>query len=360
MRAAVCREFGGPLRIEEVRLADPGTGEVRVDIAACAVCHSDISYIDGAWGGTLPAIFGHEAAGTVAAVGPGVTAITPGDTVVVTLIRSCGQCFYCRAGDETMCETSFRLDTEPGLHGLDGEPINQGLRTAGFAEQVVVHESQVASVPRDLPPRAAALLACGVVTGFGAVTKTAEVPAGSTVAVVGAGGVGLNCIQGAAHVGAAQVIAIDLNETKLALAEKLGATATVDAGERDTAAAVAALTGGRGVDYVFVAAGSAAAVETSLPLLRRAGTLVVVGMPPSGQLARIDTGELAHHGRRILGSKMGSARVSHDIAMLTGLYASGELKLDELITATYPLEDINEAVRSARAGEAARNVIVLE
>lgn len=360
MKAAVCREFDSPLSVEEVAIGAPAAGEVRVGIAACAICHSDIAYVDGAWGGRLPTIFGHEAAGTVAEVGPGVTSVAPGDTVVVTLVRSCGSCFYCRLGDEVMCETTFRLDREPGLWDRDGEPINQGLRTAGFAQQIVVHESQMAAISPDVPPEAAALLACGVITGFGAVTKTARVPAGASVAVVGTGGVGLNCIQGAAYARAAQVIAIDLNHTKLALAATLGATNTINVAEQNADEGVRELTEGRGVDYVFVAAGSTTAVEGSLPLLRRSGTLVVVGMPPSGQLAQIDTGDLAHQGQRILGSKMGSVDVAQDIPMLAGLYGAGELKLDELITATYPLEDINDAVRSARAGEAARNVIVFD
>jgi len=360
VKAAVCRGFGSALTVEDVAIDGPAAGEVRVDIAACAICHSDVAYLDGAWGGALPTIFGHEAAGTVVEVGPGVTSIAPGDSVVVTLVRSCGNCFYCRLGDETMCETDFRLDADPGLWGNKGERLNQGLRTAGFAEQAVVHESQVAAISPDVSMEAAALLACGVVTGFGAVTNTARVPAGASVAVVGTGGVGLNCIQGAAYVQATQVIAIDLSDAKLTLATTLGATATINAAEQDAAAAVAELTEGRGVDYVFVAVGSTRAIETSLPFLRRSGTLVVVGMPPNGQLARIDTGDLAHQGQRVIGSKMGSVQVSLDIPMLAGLYASGKLKLDELITATYPLRDINEAVRSARAGKAARNVIVFE
>lgn len=360
MKAAVCREFGSPLSIEDVTIDGPAAGEVRIDIAACAICHSDVAYADGAWGGALPTIFGHEAAGTVVEVGAEVTSVVPGDPVVVTLVRSCGLCVYCHAGEEAMCETVFRLDAEPGLRSTTGERINQGLRAAGFAQQVVVHESQIARIPTAIPMTAASLLACGVITGFGAVTNTARVPAGSSVAVVGTGGVGLNCIQGAAYVRAAQVIAIDLNDDRLALARTLGATAAINAAGANTVDAVRELTGGGGVDYVFVSVGSAAAVETSLPLLRRAGTLVVVGMPPTGQLARIDTGDLAHQGQRILGSKMGSVRVSRDIPTLAGLYKSGELKLDELITGTYPLEDINEAVRSARAGEAARNVIVFD
>jgi Zn-dependent alcohol dehydrogenase len=360
VKAAVCRKFGTTLTIEEVTIDDPAPGEVRVDIAACAICHSDIAYLDGAWGGPLPTIFGHEAAGTVVEIGAGVTSVTPGDTVVVTLVRSCGSCFYCELGDEAMCETTFRLDRHPGLWDRDGETINQGLRTAGFAQQVVVHESQLAAISEEMPMEAASLLACGVITGFGAVTNTARVPPGASVAVVGTGGVGLNCIQGAAYVGAGQVIAIDLNDTKLALAATLGATASINSAEHDAVAAVGDLTEGRGVDYVFVAAGSTIAVEMSLPLVRRSGTLVVVGMPPSGQLARIDTGDLAHQGQRIIGSKMGYVRVKRDIPMLAGLYASGHLKLDELITATYAPADINEAVRSARAGEAARNVIVFD
>ncbi len=358
MRAAVCREFGASLSIEEVAIAEPGPEDVLIDVSAVAICHSDIAYIDGAWGGKLPAVFGHEAAGTVSRVGDAVTEVAVGDPVAVTLVRSCGRCFFCRAGNDNMCEQTFSLEESPPLRAANGEVIRQGLRTAAFAERVVVHHSQVARLPADIAVEAAALLACGVITGFGAVTKTAQVPAGSSVVVVGTGGVGLNCIQGAVYAKAEPIIAVDLQSAKLDLARRLGATHTINPGVQEAAAAVAELTEGRGADYVFVAVGSSRAVEQSLALLRRAGSLIVVGMPPTGDFAKIDLTDFADNSQRILGSKMGSVHVAADVPMLAELYRSGDLALDELITRRYSFDEINEAVDSARRGEAVRNVIV--
>ena len=214
MKAAVCREFGKPLVIEEVNLADEGPGEVRVKIAAVAICHSDITYADGGWGGTLPAIFGHECAGVVERVGQGVTTVKPGDTVVVTLIRSCGHCHGCSRGMPVTCSTQFPLDAKSPITDAKGNSIVQSMRTGGFAEYVVVHESQCVSVPTSIPAPSASLLACGVITGFGAVTNTAKVTPGSHVVVIGTGGVGLNSIQGAHVSGARSVIAVDIADNK--------------------------------------------------------------------------------------------------------------------------------------------------
>lgn len=360
MRAAVCREFAAPLSVEDVQIATPGSSEVLVDISACAICHSDIAYIDGAWRGQIPAIFGHEASGLVSAVGEGVSSVKPGDAVAVTLVRSCGSCFYCSRDRPHLCDATFRLDKEPPLHDAAGDEIWHGLRTAAFAEQALVHESQVSPVPANMPKSVAALLACSVVTGFGAVANTADVPAGSSVVVVGTGGVGLNSIQGAVHAGASQVVAVDLRDDKLEAARKLGATATINSASDDANVAVAALTEGRGADYVFVTVGSSRAIEQALPLLRRAGTLVIVGLPPTGDLIQFDPTEFAVQGHRILGSKMGSVRVKRDIPTLAGLYAAGQLELDQLITGTYSLDEINDAIASTRSGEAVRNVIVFD
>ena len=209
MKAAVCREFATPLVIEEIEIDPPKAGEVKVALAACAICHSDITYMNGGWGGTLPAVYGHEASGVVESIGPGVTRIAPGDHVIVTLLRSCGECFYCVQGALNMCETSFPLDKQSCLRGQDGGVIHQGLRTAAFAEYAVVDQSQTAAIPKELPFDRASLLACGVITGFGAVVNTANVPSGSSVVVVGTGGVGLNSVQGAVLAGANPIIAID-------------------------------------------------------------------------------------------------------------------------------------------------------
>jgi S-(hydroxymethyl)glutathione dehydrogenase / alcohol dehydrogenase len=357
-RAAVCRAFGKPLRVETVELGDPGPGEVLIRTAACAICHSDIFYIDGAWGGELPAVYGHEAAGVVEAVGEGVTRLKVGDHVVATLIRNCGFCPACAEGAPVFCEEVFPLDRATPLHDEDGKPIVHGLRTGAFAEHMVVDQSQAVAIPRDVPLDSAALIACGVLTGMGAVVNTAGVKAGSSAVVIGCGGVGLNSIQGARLAGASPIIAVDIERAKLAAAREFGATEKINAKSEDVAERVKALTGGRKADWVFVTVGVKGAAEQGASLMKRNGATVLVGMPPSGVLATIDPGAIAADGQRILGSKMGSARPAIDVPMIVRLYREGRLKLDELISGRYRLESINEAVASSRSGAALRNVIV--
>lgn len=358
MKAAVCREFGKPLVIEEVSLADAGPGEVRVKIEAVAICHSDILYADGAWGGDLPAVYGHECAGVVEVVGSGVTNVKVGDHVVVTLIRSCGHCRECSRGNPVSCDTSFALDAKTPLADSDGKPIVQSLRTGGFAEYVVVHESQIVTVPDSVPMVSAALLACGVITGFGAVTNTAKVPPGSHVVVIGTGGVGLNAIQGARISGAQTIIAVDIADNKLDAAKSFGATHGVNSKTENVKARVRELTGGRGADYVFVTVGVKSAFDQSYGLLARGGTAVLVGIPANGVMSEIDPGAMAVSSQNILGSKMGSSRIQVDIPNLVALYEQGRVKLDELVTKTYPIEEINEAIAAVKRGDALRNVIV--
>lgn len=360
IKAAVCRAFGKPLTIETIEIAGPREGEISVDVKACAICHSDISYAEGAWGGALPAVYGHEAAGIVTATGSGVTGLKAGDHVVVTLIRSCGHCHYCSQGSQVMCEEVFPLDEDSPLSAADGEPLVQAMHSGAFAEKVVVHESQAVKVPADLPFDEASLLACGVITGFGAVVNTARVKAGQAVAVVGCGGVGLNSIQGAAISGASTIIAIDLEAEKLEAARRFGATHTVNPASEDAARAMKELTHGRGVDYVFVTVGAKAAFDRAFDYITKNGAIVVVGMPPSGVLAEYDPGTVAAWNQKILGSKMGEAVISTDIPMLVEHYQAGRLKLSELITTRYRLEDINEAISAVNAGKALRNVIVFE
>jgi Zn-dependent alcohol dehydrogenase len=259
-----------------------------------------------------------------------------------------------------MCETTFPLDREARLHTKAGQPIHQGIRTAAFAEVVVVHESQVVPVSADMPLDSASLLACGVITGVGAVTNTAQVPAGSSVVVIGAGGVGLNSIQGALLSGAQPVIAIDLVDSKLAAAKNFGATHVINAAAEDQQDVVRALTGGRGADYVFVTVGSVKAMDGGLALLRRGGTLVMVGLPAVGDKLQLEVVNFADASQRMLGSKMGSTRLQVDVPNLVALYRQGRLKLDELITDRYPLTEINEAIAAVKRGEALRNVIVFD
>jgi Zn-dependent alcohol dehydrogenase len=293
-------------------------------------------------------------------VGAGVDSVRTGDRVVISLIRSCGQCFFCARGEPYLCEAEFPGDRRERLHTSDGEPVHAAMKTGAFAEQVVVDPSQLAVVPDFVPLAAASLLACGVITGLGAVVSTAEVPAGSSLVVIGTGGVGLNSVQGAVISGAEPIVALDLSSEKLDVARAFGATHTLDPAVCDPVAEVRALTEGRGADYVFVTVGSIQAVEQGLGLLRRGGTLVVVGLPPSGAAFDVVAVDFAFDGQRILGSSMGSTRLEIAVPALVELYRQGRLKLDELITARYPLDRINEAIAAVGHGSTLRNVIVFE
>ncbi|MCB1369262.1 MAG: alcohol dehydrogenase catalytic domain-containing protein [Rhodobacteraceae bacterium] len=356
MRAAVCRTFGQPLGIEAVRLSAPGPNQVEIRVAACAICHSDIAYAEGAWGGDLPAVYGHEAAGRVTGLGPGVTGLAPGDRVLVTLIRSCGACPACGAGAPTSCDHAWDAFPSP-LRSAEGEVLKHGMNTGAFAESVVVDRSQCVPLPDDLPLDLACLLACGVLTGVGAVVNTARMRPGASVAVIGAGGVGLNAIQGAALGGAARIIAIDLTPEKLETAREFGATQGVLAGP-EAAAAVRAATGGRGLDHVFVAAAAPRALAEAPAMLAAGGSLVVVGMPASGTSVGYDPSGLAAMNQSILGSRMGQSVPARDIPWLIEHWRAGRLKLAELISGRYPLERINEAIAATRSGAARRNVVV--
>jgi S-(hydroxymethyl)glutathione dehydrogenase/alcohol dehydrogenase len=359
IHAAVCRSFGRPLRLETLELREPGPGEVQVQVAACAICHTDLTLVSGAWGGELPAVYGHEAAGVVEAIGPAVVGVSAGDHVVVTLVRSCGRCVRCLGGEPALCLSrgEFVLSREPPLRNGEGARVAQGLRTAGFAERVLVHESQVVPIRRDFPLESASLLGCGVVTGVGAVLNNARLQAGGTLAVIGTGGVGLNSVQGGVLAAARTIVAVDLDEEKLRAAREFGATDTLDARRQDLAAAVGELTDGHGLDTVVVTAGSAPAVEQALTLVGDGGAVVLVGMP-AGATATIDPDTIADRGLRILGSKVGAVRPHVDIPALVALYRQGRLKLDELISARFSLAEINEAIALADGGATRRVVVV--
>ena len=357
MKAAVCYEFGKPLVIEDVVLDEPQSGEVRIKIAATGICHSDLHTVAGEWGGTTPVIAGHESSGTVLAVGPDVSAYRPGDKVLVTLLRSCGTCFYCVQGLPNRCETLFRLDKQTPLHNQKGEAIRHGIRTASFAEEVLVHQSQLLKLPDDVPMDTASLLACGVITGAGAVLNTAQVKAGTSVVVIGTGGVGLNSVQAARIAGAYPIIAVDLLDNKLEIAHQFGATHSVNAKTQDPIKYVKEQTAGRGADYVFVTVGNAKASEQAFAMLRPRGLQVVVGIPEAGATASLPIRQLVEE-RMVMGSFMGSTRLSVDVPRLINLYRNKQFYLDELITQRIPLEHINEAIQHTHTGNAIRNVII--
>lgn len=356
MKAAICKEFQAPLVIEDIDIAEPVAGQVAVDIAACAICHSDLSYADGIWGGTPPIVLGHEAAGTITKATAG-TGFEPGDKVLVTLIRACGACPACAGGQPTSCGEAWNAPPSP--LSQNGAPVGQGMSTGAFAEKVVVDHSQLIKLPNDISFEAASLLACGVITGMGAVVNTAKIPAGSTVVVIGAGGVGLNSIQGAAIMGASKVIAVDVEKEKLDAAYEFGATDALLSSDT-LASDIKALTAGQGADFVFVTVGAPQIFSAAPDYLAAGGALVMVGMPASGAMAQYEPANIAALNQRLLGSRMGQTVLARDIPWLLELYRQGRLKLDELITGRYPLSEINAAFADTRTGKSRRNVIVFE
>ena len=359
IRAAVCHRFNDPLVIQNVNLRAPVAGEVEVTLAAVAICHSDISFATGAWGGTLPAVYGHEASGYVSAMGDSVAGFAVGDAVLVTMLRACGTCQSCAQGRRVLCETPYDRDCGP-LTTLAGGTLSHGLYVGGFAERVVVDQSQIARLPSDIPMDAACLLACGVITGVGAVVNTAAVRPGETVVVIGVGGVGLNVIQGAYIAGASRIIAVDMTAGKLAAAAEFGATHGILATDPDPWDQVRLLTRGRGADAVFVAVGVTAAYDNAMHYLARGGRMVMVGMPHSGAMATYEPVVVAASGQVMQGSLLGDGVMRYDVGWLTELYRQGRLKLDELVSGRWPLEQINEAIADTLKGAARRNVIVLK
>lgn len=357
MRAAVCFEYGKPLQIKEVRIADPGPTQVKVRMVACAICHSDIHFADGAWGGKMPAVYGHEAAGVVEEVGADVPNVKPGDRVAVTLVNSCGDCPCCNRGFYSDCE-------QPDYHGSplsfpDGSFLQAAMKTGAFAEEVVVHFSQVCAVDRDIPFEVAALMACGGITGFGAAANSVDIRPGDDAAVIGCGGVGLNAIQGASLLGTRRLIAVDLAEDRLDAALSFGATHQVNGSANDAIDQVRAITAGRGVDFVFVTVGAIRAMEQGIEMLAKGGALVIVGMPAAGEKLSFQPLLLADASQRIIGSHMGHSDIRRDIPWLCQLYRNDRIKLDEMITGRFSFDQINDAIEATRRGDGLRNVVMI-
>ena len=358
MNAAVCYGFGKPLVIDQILIDEPQANEVKVKMRACAICHSDILYIDGAWGGRLPTVYGHEAAGVVESCGSNVTHVQEGDSVIISLLRSCGSCFFCNRDQSNLCEYHFPTDQPRRLQGLNGIDIHRGLGTGCFAEFAIVHQSQVVKVPNEMKPSTASLLACGVITGYGSVVHTASVGTGDHVVVIGVGGVGMNCIQAAVHCSAATITAIDVNEDRLNIAKRLGASHAVNPNQDDPVDLILSLTNNRGADFVFVATGSPQASNRVFLMLRRGGKLILVGMPPVGADFKFEAVNFIDANQSILGCKMGAGHLQSDIPELLNLYARGKLEIDQLVSSEFSFESINEALDATRNGVGLRNVIV--
>ena len=359
IKAAVCHEFGKPLHVEDIDLRAPENEEIEVTLGAVAICHSDISFANGDWGGFLPAVYGHEAAGVITAVGPAAGDFAIGDPVVVTLIRACGSCPSCAGGNPTICETPY--DTVKGpLRTADGGPLEQAMACGAFAEKVVVSHRQIVRIPESLPKDLASLLSCGVITGVGAAVNAAGLRPGQDVVVIGAGGVGLNAIQGARIAGARRIVAVDMPEEKLEIAKEFGATHGVLASLKEPWKAAYKALGGRGADAVLITVGAIPAYDQAPRYLGLGGKAVMIGMPHSGDEASYEPVILAALGQGLVGSKMGDVVIQRDIPWMSDLYEQGRLKLDELVSGRWSLDQINEAIADTKTGSAKRNVILFD
>lgn len=357
MHAAVLWERRAPLAIEEVEIMDPAPGEAQVRIAASGVCHSDLHHIQRDTASLPPLVLGHEAAGIVERVGPGVTRVKPGDRVIAAFGMKCGECVFCVRGEPYLCAAPpvqhVRL-----RHG--DRALTPFLAVGSFAEYANIDARNLVHVPDDVPLDRAALVACGVTTGIGAVTRTTQVAPGDNVAVIGIGGVGLNVVQGARLAGAARIIAVDLLDHKLELARDFGATHTINARHQEPVAAIQELTGGWGADYAFEVIGNAVTIQQAYDAVRKGGTAVVVGVSPEDATVPINAVGMMRSGKTLRGCNYGSVRPQADFPRYLDLYRTGRIKLDELISRRYRLAQINEAFAALEAGEVARGVIVFD
>lgn len=374
IRAAVLETIGAPqpfdetrpLTIEELELDPPGDHEVLVQIRAAGLCHSDLSVIDGNRPRPVPMALGHEAAGVVKAVGAGVTDLSPGDHVVTVFVPSCGHCSPCAEGRPALCEPAAVANNagtlvggEQRLHRADGTPVNHHLGVSAFAEHAVVSRHSLVRIDPDLPFHHAALFGCAVLTGVGAAINSADIKAGQTVAVIGLGGVGLNSVLGALVAGAGQVIAIDLDEDKLAMAKNLGASAGINAADEDCVSQVKALTSG-GVDCAIEMAGSEKALELAYQVTRRGGTTVTGGLAHPDRKVSIQQVSLVAEERTLKGSYVGSCVPVRDVARYVSLFRQGRLPVDKLLSDTLTLDEINEGFERLANGKVIRQVILFD
>lgn len=363
MKAAVLNEQPGQLDIEDIVIDAPGPGEVRVRTVGAGLCHSDLHIMEGIFRNPLPAVLGHESAGIVEAVGEGVSYVSPGDHVVACLSIFCGQCHRCLSGNPHRCQnaaaTGRARGSSPRLAKPDGTKIDPMARLGGFAEEMLVHQNALVKITEEMPLDKACLIGCGVTTGFGAVVRTANIPVGATVCVIGAGGIGLSAVQGARISGASEVIVVDVSPEKLETARAFGATQTINAGEvDDVVSAVKDLTGG-GVEYSFEAIGLKETAEQAFGMLDVGGTATVIGMVPSKTRIEIRGLDLLSE-KKLQGSMMGSNQFRLDIPRMIKSYLDGNLMLDEMVSATINLDQVNEGYEWMKAGTVNRTVITFD
>ena len=362
IHAAILWQQNEPLSVERAELDAPGPGEVLVEVKAAGVCHSDLHPARGDWPAKTPLVLGHEGAGIVREIGAGVTSVARDDHVVLCWAPACGTCPPCREGRAVLCDrlekTTFRNRLPSGASRLHArqQDVAPFLGTACFADFVVVPQEAAIRVARDLPFDALATLGCAVLTGVGAVTNAARVSPGARVAVIGAGGVGLNVVQGAALAGSERIIAVDVRPAPLAIAKTFGATDTID-GAGDVPAAVRSLTAGRGADVVFDTVGSPATLAAAIASARKGGAIVLTGLSRMDNQGAVPMFPFVMQEKRLIGSVYGSGNPARDIPRLAALYEEGKLKLRELVSRTYPLSWINDALAALAASDGARGII---
>lgn len=360
-KAAIFTTVGEPLSIEAVDIDEPAPDEVLVRTAACGVCHSDLHFVQGSISGPAPTVPGHEPAGVVERVGERVTSVAPGDHVVACTSLFCAGCAQCLRGYPHLCtnrKACRRSKDQPPRIVLDGKPIHQFADLSGFSEWMLLHERAVVKIDPDIPLDRAALVGCAITTGVGAALNTAQVEPGSSVAVFGVGGVGLSIVQGARIAGARQIIAVDLLDSKLESARKLGATHAINSSSGDVVREIKALSDG-GVDYAFDAVGNAGLVEKCFYSLAPRGTAVVVGAVPPDQRIELVPGHFFVE-KRIIGCMMGSNRFHVEAPHYLELYRQGRLDLDSMVSRRAPLDEIQDAFRAMEAGEVNRTVLVFD
>lgn len=370
-QAAVLFEMGKPrpyrdskpLEILEVDLEEPGPGEVLVEVKAAGLCHSDLSAIDGTRPWPLPIVLGHEAAGIVRAVGPGVRNLAEGDHVVFSFVPMCGNCRYCAAGRPYLCERGVQANREGRLltggrrFFLEGKPLNHHLGVAAFSQFTVAAQESLIPIPKDIPLEKAALFGCAIATGVGAVVNTAKVEEGASVAIFGLGGVGLATVMGAVLAGAHPIVAVDLLPHKVEMAKGLGASHGLVVGEGDVVEAVREITGG-GADYAFETAGSSEAMLLAYRATRRGGMTVTVGLPHPERTLNLPAVSLTAEERTLRGSYMGSSNPRRDLPRFLALHRAGKLPVESLLTGTLPLSAINEGFDRLAQGEAVRQIVI--
>ena len=364
MKAAVLYEANQPLAIEELDLDDPGFGEVLIRMGSAGICASDHHIMTGAAALPMPIVLGHEGAGTVQEIGPGVTRVKPGDRCVISFISPCGHCTPCNTGQPQLCDThrevnSLMFDGTARLH-KDGKDIFQMQKVGVFGEHAVIPEAACSPMPDDVPMEVAALIGCSVTTGVGGVINQPNIKTGGTVVVIGLGGVGLNALQGAKLLNSRQIIAVDIHDHKLEFAYRFGATHVVNSRSEDAVEKIMEITGGEGVDFAFDTFGAQVTTGQAIDSIKKGGTAVIIGLAPTGETVPLNLVDLVRLQKSVVGSYYGSASPHETFNKLITFYQQGKIDIDGLITRRYELEQINEAFDALERGEDGRGVIVFD